>query len=138
MAFKAPFKPNYSMIPCLGFVGFCVLVDFFILNKTKVSSPHNPSHSIKKEQEYLPCTVSLVVINISGDSRSVFSKQEKNWEARTEKEMVPLKVLLLPLIFMQNFCCSLHLRQNVSLQISNTLSLSSQFRKALAGGGKYL
>lgn len=110
MAFKAPFKPNYSIIPCLGFVGFCVLVDFFILNKTKMSSPYNPSHSIKKEQEYLPCTVSPVVINISGDSRSVFSKQEKNWEARTEKEMVPLKALLLPLIFMQNFCCSLHLR----------------------------
>lgn len=75
-----------------------------------MSSLHNPSHSIKNEQEYLPCTVTPVVINISGDSCNVFSKQEKSWEARTETERLPLEALLLPLIFMQDFCCSLHLR----------------------------
>lgn len=31
MMFKTPFKPNDSMITCLGFVHFCVLVGFFFL-----------------------------------------------------------------------------------------------------------
>lgn len=108
---------------------------FLILNKTTMSSLYNPSRSIKKEQEYLPCTVNPVVINISGDSCCVFSKEEKSWEARTETEILPLKALLLPLIFMQDFCGSLHLRQSIFPWKSNTLSLSFQYRKAWAKWG---
>lgn len=111
-SFGIPFKMGGGGVGWLGFVQV-LFVCFLILNITKMSSVQSPSHNIIKEQKYLPCRVNPVVINISSDSYSAFSKEEKSSGARAKTEILPLEALSL-LIFMQASGCSPHLRQKIS------------------------
>lgn len=105
-----------------------------------MSSLKSPSHSTIKEQEYLPCRVKHVVITMSSDSCSVFSKQEKSWEARAKTEILPLEALLLPLIFMQTSGCSLQQAKQFTKKTKTNLLFHPNLGKPCLGGnsGKFL